>query len=146
MLHFTYHLNLVREMQIDDFIKWTSNDDNGSFTHVGQIKMFHGDTVIFETESDGMMGIHKNDGTFVSIKKPKGWNKPKSFMVPLKGKRKTSDAITKKEQALALVRDTYGKGHGRDVAVQRIIDVLGMSKAGATTYFYNAKKVVDQGR
>lgn len=132
-------------MNIDDFIKWTGKDESGTYTHVGQIKLFHGDTIVFETESDGMMGIHKTDGTFTKINKPKDWNKPKSVMTPLKGKRVTSGAVTKKEQALVLVRDTYGKGHGKAIAIQRLQDVLGMSKAGATTYFYNAKKQVDQG-
>jgi len=34
----------------------------------------------------------------------------------------------------------YGKGHGKEATIQRIVDVLGMSPAGAQTYFYNAKR------
>lgn len=130
-------------MNIDDFIKWNGTDESGSFEYVGQVKLFHGDTVVFEDAAGIMYGVPKTDGTFLVIKKPKNWNRPKSVMTPAKGKRVTSAAVTKKEQALVLVRDTYGKGHGKAIAIQRIMDVLGMSKAGATTYFYNAKKVVD---
>lgn len=129
----------------DSFVKWTGKDESGSYSYTGQVKMMHGDTVIFEDNEGLVYGVHKDDGMFQEVKKPKGWNRPKSVMgtpfTPKKEKkRKKADGPTKKEQALILVRDTWGKGHGKDVAIQRIIDVLGMSKAGATTYFYAAKK------
>lgn len=59
---------------------------------------------------------------------------------PNKKSPKQPKSGTKRAKALTIVQDIYGKGHGREITIQRIIDVLGMSRAGATTYFYNAKK------
>lgn len=131
----------------DTFIKWSAKDESGSYEYIGQFKMMHGDTVIFDT-AEGMMGVHKEDGTFTEAKKPKGWSKGKSTMhavpkpvVAAKAPAKGS----KMDKAITITKDLYGKGHGKDATVQRIMDVCEMSKAGATTYFYSAKKLVDQG-
>lgn len=47
---------------------------------------------------------------------------------------------SKKEQAMQIYRDLILKGHGRKIFVHRCIDVLGMTKAGAMTYFYMCKR------
>ncbi len=47
--------------------------------------------------------------------------------------------LSKKEQAIVIFNDVYGRGHGRKATLQRFMDVLGMSKAGASTYFQNIK-------
>ena len=44
------------------------------------------------------------------------------------------------ERALVIYQDLAGKGHGRKMTIQRFIDVLGMTKAGASTYYYNCQK------
>jgi hypothetical protein len=128
------------------FIKWTGKDDQGKFSYTGQIKSVTDDVVVFEDSRGSEYGIPKDEGQWAPISKPKGWKKvpapvakpaPKA---PKATRKSSSGGPTKKEQALILVRDIYGKGHGKDMAIQRIQDVLGMSKAGATTYFYNAKK------
>ncbi len=54
--------------------------------------------------------------------------------------KKTFDSLTKKQQAMIIFQDLYGKGHGKEVTIQRFIDVLNMTPAGASTYFYNCKK------
>lgn len=46
---------------------------------------------------------------------------------------------SKKEQARVIYNDIAGKGHGRKMTIQRFIDVLGLSKAGASTYYSNFK-------
>lgn len=52
----------------------------------------------------------------------------------------TNMYTSKKAGAIQLYKDIVLKGHGKDVFIQRCIDVLGMTKAGATTYFYTCKK------
>ena len=59
---------------------------------------------------------------------------------PKKPKTVKHGKVTKATQARIIVRDLYGNGHGKDMTIQRIQDVLDMTKAGASTYFYNAKK------
>ena len=51
----------------------------------------------------------------------------------------TMKTLSKKEQAIILYNDIAGKGHGRKMTLQRFMDVLGMSKAGASTYYQNIK-------
>lgn len=46
---------------------------------------------------------------------------------------------TKKEQAITIYGDIAGRGHGRKITIQRFMDVLGMSKATASTYYQNIK-------
>ena len=53
---------------------------------------------------------------------------------------KAPAAGTKKAQALTIYQDIVGRGHGKDTCIQRFMDVLNMSKSGATTYYYNCKK------
>ena len=47
---------------------------------------------------------------------------------------------TKKEQALRIVNDTYGKDQSRRATIQCLMEKLNMTDKGAATYFYNAKK------
>lgn len=61
--------------------------------------------------------------------------KPTSHKRPAAAK-----AGSKAERALTIYHDIVGKGHGKEVCIQRFQDALDMTKAGATTYFYNCKK------
>ena len=63
--------------------------------------------------------------------------KPASHKRP---KNSQGSGTSKKEKALVIVRDLFGKGHSRKMTILRMMDVLGMTKAGASTYFYTAKK------
>lgn len=47
--------------------------------------------------------------------------------------------FSKKDQARIIYDDIAGKGHGRKMTIQRFIDVLGLSPAGASTYYSNFK-------
>ena len=131
------------------FVKWTSTDEEGSFSFVGQVKSFVNHTYLIDTEY-GMMGIPEDDGSLIATTKPKNWLPPKNVAphrpVVVKEKRTRvprGNGPTKAEQALSIVREMFGQG--KDVIIQRIIDECSMSKAGATTYYYNAKKVIDKG-
>ena len=58
---------------------------------------------------------------------------------PEQNREADSKPLSKKEQAIVIFNDVYGRGHGRKATLQRFMDVLGMSKAGASTYFQNIK-------
>lgn len=48
--------------------------------------------------------------------------------------------MNKKDLARTFVQDLQQQGASRSVIIQYLMDTLGMSKAGASTYYYNAKK------
>lgn len=135
--------------QKNSFIRWTGKDDDGKFSYTGQIKMMHGDTVIFEDADGVAYGIHKDDGVFESISKPKNWNRPKSVMLkpievekPKKSIKKTDGGPTKLDQVVALLRANPALINDRKKAIEKIVEEIGMTPAGASTYYSNAKKQV----
>lgn len=71
--------------------------------------------------------------------KPAKGSKSKATAKPVKAKRESAGprAGSKLEQALALFRTYNGD---RKATIAAIMSEVGMSQAGATTYFYNAKK------
>jgi hypothetical protein len=109
----------------------------------------HGDTVIFET-ADGIVGVHKDDGKFETINKPKNWNKQNSVPVakpvevekPKKQINPASGGVTKLDQCIALLRANPDLINNRKAAIEKIVSEVGMTPAGASTYFSNAKKAV----
>ena len=119
------------------FIKWTAHDCE----YVGQYVSTK-DARITMILSDGVLiSFPEDDGVIVEVKKPKDWSEDINTPVdePVKTTRQPKKG-SKKEKALIIVQDVYGKGHGKEATIQRIVDVLGMSPAGAQTYFYNAKR------
>lgn len=140
----------------NQFIRWTSKDDEGTFSHVGQVISHKNGMIIFADAMGGEMGVPEDEGKFEVVRKPRTWadkalgtgvdGKPRDPKRVAKNIRKARKARksgepTKKELALQLYRDLAGKGHGKAVTVQRFQDVLGMSLAGATTYYYNCKRL-----
>ncbi|RLC84248.1 MAG: hypothetical protein DRI37_09270 [Chloroflexi bacterium] len=132
----------------DQFIKWTSNDDGGKFNHVGQVVSNDTELVTMMT-AVGQMEISVDDGTFTSATKPKNWGERTPAPVVVKVEpvtpqpernRREAGQPSKKEQAMIIYNDVFGRGHGKKITIQRFMDVLGMSKAGASTYFYNCAK------
>jgi hypothetical protein len=131
----------------DSFIRWTGNDSDGEFSYTGQVKMVHDETVIFE-DSDGVMyGVHKDDGEFESISKPKNWNRPKSVMTvvktePKKEIKSISAGGSKFDQVVELLRANPALINSRKQAIEAIVAAGISTSAGASTHFNNAKKVV----
>lgn len=128
------------------FVRWTSKDDDGKFSHVGQVVKHAQGMIEFEVGQHGsVMGVPEDDGSFTKCKKPRNWKKaPTTTTIkttkPKARRKNTSGTPSKKDQAIIIYRDLFGKGHGKDATIQRFQDVLDMTKAGATTYFYIAKR------
>lgn len=134
-------------------IKWTATDEQGQFSYTGVVTDVDKERVVFVT-SMGTMSVPVGDGSLTPTKMSK---KVKELTLPdvkvkkaekssaepkkTRAKRSRNGGPTKFEQALVIYNDLAGKGHGKDVTIQRFMDVLGMTVAGATTYFYNCKKV-----
>lgn len=46
------------------------------------------------------------------------------------------------EKIWIIVRDVYGRGHGKDATVQRIMDVIGLNKEAATIAFTSTVNLI----
>lgn len=137
--------------QKGQFIKWTGKDEDGKYSYSGEFQKMIGDTVIF-TDANGIdYGIPKDDGTFEKIAKPKGWKKqPLKITVreapkaaPKKESKKPraqAGAPTRLDQVVALLQANPALINDRKAAIKKIVADVGMSEAGASTYFSNAKK------
>ena len=79
------------------------------------------------------------EGPAPAVTLPKAANAPTPKPAPA---AKAPKAGSKMERALVIYKDLAGKGHGRKMTIQRFMDVLDMSKAGASTYYYNCQKKV----
>jgi len=130
------------------FIKWTDRDAQGKFSYSGQIKSVSDEMVVFEDSNGSEYGIPKDEGSWESIKKPKGWKKAvaDSVVTPAPKKapvrRKGSSSPTKLDEVVALLRATPALVSDRKAAIKKIVADIGMTEAGASTYFSNAKKKI----
>lgn len=127
---------------MSEFIQWISADEFGAFSHIGQQLSRKDGMITMLLNGGGTVTFAEDDGVVESAKKPANWGEVVVAAEPEKKAvtRTRNGGPSKKEQALQIYRDLAGKGHGKDMTIQRFMDVLGMSKAGATTYFYTCKK------
>ena len=132
------------------FLRWQSEDDKGSFDVVGQVASHKNGMVAFNLEQGGQYNIPEDDGTFTVISKPRNWAQPDiSTEIPTKTKRapvkrapRVKGGPTKADQVKDLLQarpELVGK---RAAAIEAIMQEVGMSKAGASTYYQNAKKAL----
>ena len=88
------------------------------------------------TAMQNMAATLVNEQVIPQGAKPRGKTKPaKAVKAPAARKAKTG---TKQEAAVAIFKRMSGD---KASTITAIMDELGMSTAGATTYFYNAKKL-----
>lgn len=139
-------------MNKNDFIKWTSVDNEGEFEHSGRVESVSANMIYLETDH-GLMGIPKTDGNFESIEPfeikrndpmskknatAKTANKSEKKAAAPKKVVAKKEGVSKADQALEIVRQNPKAA--RKELIQMFVDQLGMSIAGASTYVYNAKK------
>jgi len=136
------------------FIKWTSTDEQGTFSHVGQQLSNNKKGVSMLLADGSQISFPQGDGTVESVNKPRNWTASVSKDVKpskIKTKRTKGTSVrslekkarkakkgTKKEKALKIVAESFIGG--KDATIKRLMDELEMTTAGATTYFYSCKK------
>jgi hypothetical protein len=135
--------------EVNSFVKWTGED--GGFSYVGQIKHFDGETYSIDTEY-GIMGVPKDDGRIEQVSKPDWWQsdvitvtpvsdaKPKAPRKKSKRQRLKGGGPTKLDQVVHLLEGNPALLNNRKDAIVSIVEQLGMTPAGASTYYSNAKK------
>ena len=123
-------------MNNGDYIKWSSEDEEGKFSHVGKIISLTDMWVEFVT-NDGILSVKRTDGTFephAAIKLA-----VKVEMRRQVGKAaKTAKAGTKLAQAIEIFKGLTTPTRGELIAA--FVSQLGMTSAGASTYAAAVRK------
>lgn len=138
-------------IQTNEFVKWTSKDHLGTFSHIGQL-MSKTDELITIKLANCIVMVKPTDGTFekhkpvvlTSAVEVEETAKPKIVMPDgsvAKAKKvytKLEGGATKAERALELYK--ANPNATRKELIEMFMSQLGMSAAGASTYASNVKK------
>lgn len=128
------------------FVKFTDIDDEGTFTHVGQVTRITKKEIEFDT-GIAVLGIPASEmHMLTSIDKPKNWKKRvkvadvKTTKTVKKVKAKKTG--TKRDLAFAIYADMIADGSvpARKDVIERLVTELDMTVAGASTYASMVKK------
>jgi len=135
------------------FVEWKSEDENGTFTHQGEVVDYSTIAVIIQTSPAGStITIPQNDGTLREVPKPKEWSlalpkkdaeEPTSIKKPTtKRVRVSTGGPSKKEQAVEIYKSMMENGNhpSRKDVIARFQSDLDMTPAGASTYQNICKK------
>lgn len=126
-------------MKRGDKVRWRSSDSEGNFTHIGVVTDITEKTVSIKTLS-GLFTVPHNDGSFEVIKNA---GDARAELVdqeevvaakPVPSRKQGS----KIERAVAIARSMPHATQKELIAM--FMEQLDMTKAGATTYYYNVKK------
>ena len=136
-----------------DVIKWTGKENGETFSYIGKVKSHKEGRVSFIIETGGEIEIDDTDGKIEKIDRPfrvkqssfKLERQPTATSVSVEKPKKTRKSRakkggTKKELAMVIVKEVIESEGDRYYAIERLMNELKMSKAGAQTYYYNCKK------
>ena len=124
------------------FARWTSVDDEGKFSHVGQVAAVSKTHVTLDT-AHGVWNIELDDGTFTKARKPRTWSMRNE--APLKTVSRAVPAPKRELSArmLEVVKVVRANpGLSRKEYVVLVAAECGMGEAGASTYYNTARKHV----
>jgi hypothetical protein len=134
-------------MKVGDTIKWTAQDKphEEKFSEVGVVKVLTPTRVKFKTKH-GLVDVRLDDGTFEVVEAGTSsldTQEDNAGSAQSTSAQPTVKAGSKLERAIAIVK--ANPTASRKELIQLIVDQLGMSAAGASTYAHNAKKAVAGG-
>jgi len=137
-------------MQVDDFVRWTGSDEEGEFSHVGQVYYIKNEMVALRTQH-GVIHVPAEDGAFKVVDKPKDWNlsvvktkRPTTASPNLpktrKGQKRKKNGPTKIDLIVELLRKDPPSS--RKDAIEKIVAAGISTPAGASTFYNTAKKLL----
>lgn len=124
-------------MKIGDFIEWTSQDEEGKFTHVGKVLSVDDNEVELLTKV-GTMTVPLDDGSFKKTK-PIKLADITEVMAKVKKEIAVAKTGTKLERAVVLYRNM--KDATRQKLIKAFVEELDMTPAGASTYAAKVRKI-----
>lgn len=125
------------------FVKWTSHDDQGRFSHSGVVSHVSDSDATIITQRDGTMTVPLDDGKIVPIAKPKSFD---GAIITQPSQRTVTSHKPKKvvggklKQVVDLLSQHPSLLDDRKSAIRAIVDAGISSEKGASTWFSNAKK------
>ncbi len=129
------------------WIEWTGSDDEGTFAHVGQVIASSKSFVTFAVPHGGELTVQKSDGSFKNVRKRKsavaaiGENVRKREVAKKAAERATGKAPSVKMMTVITLLKEH-KPESRKAAIALIVEKVGMSAGGASTYYNTARKHV----
>ena len=119
------------------WIEWTGSDEEGTFAHVGEVVSSTKTTVTFAVPHGGQLTVEKKDGSFKNVRsrKSRAVRPPKHLAAPV-----TRPLSERMQQVVALFEK--GTTISRQDAIAKIVAEMGMTAAGASTYWNTARKFV----
>ena len=126
------------------FIKWSDKDEQGTFSHVGQVVKHEDGMVIFTDKHGGECGVPEDEGKFKQVRKPKSWKAPAKNIgrtavnKAVKKAKRVAGAPTKYEQVVAVFKSAQPRS--RKEAIALVVEEVQMTPAGASTYVAKANK------
>lgn len=129
-------------MNTGDFAKWTAQDEQGSFSYVGQIESINDRWINLQT-TEGLLSFRPDDGALTPheainltiVVKPIPDKIIKSIEPHTPKEVKVGSKL---ERAVAIVK--ANPNASRKELITMFVEQLSMTPAGASTYVYNAKK------
>ena len=133
------------QLKAQDQVRWVSTEDNVEFEHFGIVLEADSNKVLFET-AHGAMEVQQGDGEFhVHV-----------GVIPAVFREVEIDNSTKEDKVKSvksgsnqdlcnqlIIKMLSEDGNVNSATMkQAIMDEFGMSKAGASTYFYNSKRFI----
>ena len=131
------------------WLKWTSSDEEGSFSHTGVVGACNDKMVILDTPV-GMISCNvDDDGTFTEVKKPKNaLTTVETVVLPspatpavTNGLKPLSACSDRVKESVSVVM-TAGPGLTRKAYIEALVEQIGMTPASASTYYNTSKKYV----
>lgn len=124
------------------FIKWTSQDEEGTFSHTGQVVKHADGMIIFTDKHGGEMGVPEDEGKFTPTRKPKRWNvKPGTiFCEPVKGTKQPRFPGQPSKYNVLLDAMKEHRPASRKEAIALGVELAELTAAGASTYVAKANK------
>lgn len=126
-------------MHPGDFIKWTSEDEEGKFSHVGQVISSNDTWIEMKTEY-GTMCFRRKDGTVEPHAPVEFKNKSDSKPKPtVDAPKRDVKAGSKLERCIEVYKTM--RNATRKELIAAFVEQVGMTEAGASTYAAQVKKV-----
>lgn len=136
----------VPNFSIYDYIKWTHADDQGEFSHQGQIVALDEQRATFRTKA-GVMSVDYSEGSFEKIKAIKLDDPDPAPRTPITATREPIVIVQRRRELkldtkLAKAFELYQKleDKSRKNTIKVFTEQLGMTPAGASTYQAICKK------
>jgi hypothetical protein len=115
------------------WVRWTGVDDDGKFSHVGQV-LADSKTGLFMLTDVGEMYVPKDDGEITEARKPKGWEgKVVTVATAPKAERPKANKLKEKRVANAKKREATSTKGKKPTKIGVAVELLSNVDRGAVT-------------